>query len=216
MRRWGGGAIALELLRVMLFLQCALRRPGAALKVCVQEGCGKHASYGALDTRRRTACALHKAAHHVYLIGALCEFDNGTAEHCQRRGSYGFRGGALLRLCRTHRRPGMVHVQSRVCLASGCAKQPIFGVANTTRPLYCRQHKGEAHVDVVNRRCKLCSRQGVFGDPLAGHIYTHIHIYTYIYVCIYTSICIHLYVYEYVYMCVCIHVCVCVSVCVCV
>ena len=160
-RGWAAGV-------AVLFLQCALRRPmGAALTLCVQEGCVKHASYGAPDTRRRTACALHKAAHHVYLIGALCEYGNGTTVPCQRRGSYGFRGGPL-RLCRTHRRPGMVHLQSRRCQGSGCAKQPIFGVANTTRPLFCREHKSEAHVDVVNRRCQLCSRQGVFGDPGSG------------------------------------------------
>ena len=59
----------------------------------------------------------------------------------------------------------MVHLLSRKCRAKGCPKQPIFGAANTTRPLFCRQHKEQAHVDVVNRRCQKCNRQGVFGDP---------------------------------------------------
>ena len=147
----------------LLLLQCA-PRDASSLKLCIQEGCLRHASYGAADVRRRVACSLHKAANHVYLIGQLCEFGNGTAVPCRRRGSYGMIGG-YGRFCNTHRQLGMVHLQSRKCQTTGCTKQPIFGVVNSTRPLFCRQHKGEAHVDVVNRRCKLCSRQGVFGDP---------------------------------------------------
>jgi hypothetical protein len=153
------------LVRVLLLLSCALSRSGS-LMLCAHEGCGRHASYGPLPTRNRTACAMHRAVHHVYLIGQLCCFGNGTAIACRSRGAYGF-SGAGERWCRTHKKAGMLHMLSRKCHDRECTKQPIFGAANSTLPLYCRQHKREEHIDVVNRRCQKCDRQGVFGDPVA-------------------------------------------------
>ena len=135
---------------------------------CLHDGCGRWASYGAPTVpRNRTFCALHAAPHHVYLIGIRCGHGNGTALACTKRATYGFldQRPSTVRCCKAHREAGMVHLLSRKCRAKGCPKQPIFGAANTTRPLYCRQHKEQAHVDVVNRRCQKCNRQGVFGDP---------------------------------------------------
>ena len=135
---------------------------------CLHDGCGRWASYGAPTVpRNRTFCALHAAPHHVYLIGIRCGHGNGTALACTKRATYGFldQRPSTVRCCKAHREAGMVHLLSRKCRAKGCPKQPIFGAANTTRPLFCRQHKEQAHVDVVNRRCQKCNRQGVFGDP---------------------------------------------------
>ena len=138
---------------------------------CLHDGCGRWASYGAPTVpRNRTFCALHAAPHHVYLIGIRCGHGNGTALACTKRATYGFldHRPSTVRCCKAHREAGMVHLLSRKCRAKGCPKQPIFGAANTTRPLYCRQHKEQAHVDVVNRRCQKCNRQGVFGDPTSS------------------------------------------------
>lgn len=142
--------------------------------ICVHAGCERHASYGAPDTRNRTACATHKAAHHVYLIGQLCAFANGTRMACGSRGAYGFTG-ADERWCRRHKKAGMLHMLSRKCQDKDCSKQPIFGVLNTSTPLFCREHKSAVHVDVVNRRCQKCDRQGVFGDPIAHRNITRVN-----------------------------------------
>ena len=150
---------------VLLFHVC-LPWSGISVKMCLYEGCTRWASYGSLETRNRTACARHKLMLDVYLIGHLCEFGNGTALACQNRGTYGFLGGPI-RCCKTHRKAGMTHLLSRKCGEKGCTKQPVFGAVNTTLPLFCLQHKGKEHVDVVNPRCQLCSRAAVFGDPSA-------------------------------------------------
>jgi len=155
--RYARGACA----ALLLLLHGAPQR-SSSLMFCSEVGCRRHASYGMQESRSRTACAQHKAAHHVYLIGQLCEFGNGTTSPCRNRGTYGL---GTSRCCREHRSSGMLLLQSRKCRDKDCTKQPIFGASNSTRPLYCRQHKSEAHIDVVNRRCQLCSRQGVFGDP---------------------------------------------------
>ena len=161
-------------LRTLLLLNFALRRSGS-LMLCLHEGCDRHASYGAPNTRNRTACATHKAADHVYLIGQLCAYANGTSLACVSRGAYGLSGGAGERWCKRHKKAGMMHLLSRKCQDKECSKQPIFGVVNTTAPLYCREHKSAAHVDVVNRRCQKCDRQGVFGDPAAHRNFANVN-----------------------------------------
>jgi hypothetical protein len=149
--------IVVESMQVLMLLHCMPWHAGSSM-ICRFEGCVRSASYGAPGTRSRIACTLHKAAHHVYLIGNRCDFGNGTATQCRSRGVYGI-AGKPMRWCRMHRQAGTVHLLSRKCRDTACAKQPIFGVANTTLPLYCRQHKGDDHVDVVNRRCQMCNRQ---------------------------------------------------------
>ena len=47
----------------------------------------------------------------------------------------------------------MVDVKSKRCAHDGCAKRPSYGVAGSTKPEFCFDHKEGGMVDVINKRC---------------------------------------------------------------
>ena len=49
---------------------------------------------------------------------------------------------------------------SRKCLHEGCTKKPSFNLEGE-KPLYCKTHKSEAMIDVLNKKClhKGCTKQ---------------------------------------------------------
>ena len=41
-----------------------------------------------------------------------------------------------------------------LCALPGCTKQPVFGLEEDDKALFCNAHRDkEKHVDVVNKRC---------------------------------------------------------------
>eukprot|EP00282_Hemiselmis_andersenii_P035677 CAMPEP_0169436674 /NCGR_PEP_ID=MMETSP1042-20121227/5720_1 /TAXON_ID=464988 /ORGANISM="Hemiselmis andersenii, Strain CCMP1180" /LENGTH=146 /DNA_ID=CAMNT_0009547395 /DNA_START=134 /DNA_END=571 /DNA_ORIENTATION=+ len=48
---------------------------------------------------------------------------------------------------------GYIDLANARCVHSGCQKHPVFGEAEGTRAIFCREHKGERHVDVRHKKC---------------------------------------------------------------
>jgi hypothetical protein len=56
--------------------------------------------------------------------------------------------------CSVHKDLHHVNVHTQHCQSpDGCPRRACYGHDKDRKPLFCSRHKGDDHVEVVNRRC---------------------------------------------------------------
>ncbi|KAJ1493526.1 hypothetical protein T484DRAFT_1610275, partial [Baffinella frigidus] len=129
---------------------------------CLEEGCGKHASFGEQSTGA-IWCSQHSKPHHVDLVHKRrCEADG-----CVKQPSFGPSRHTLPRFCASHKPANFIDLKQRKCQHPfGCTKRPSFGDPTDGIARFCMQHKLRRHLNVKSRKCQEqgCAKQPAFGS----------------------------------------------------
>ena len=54
---------------------------------------------------------------------------------------------------------------TKKCAFDGCKIRPYFNVQGSKLALYCNKHKKDDMINVISRKCLLCSKQSCFNFP---------------------------------------------------
>lgn len=81
----------------------------------------------------------------------MCKVDG-----CKRKSMYNFEGNKAI-YCSEHKQPGMVDLNHKKCLFTGCKTNPAFNFKGERRGLYCNSHKKEG---MINVKDKICIQEG--------------------------------------------------------
>lgn len=79
---------------------------------------------------------------------------------CGKRATYGIPCNNPS-ACAHHKKEGMISNPRVKCLTKGCNEISIFGI---TKPTHCFTHKTEDEINLVERKCRICSRLDVLDN----------------------------------------------------
>ena len=160
---------------------------------CKHVGCGALADFGARGTTKKLHCRKHKKPNEVYLLIKLCNHDGCVKKVCKRDKDYCSRHTSQkkkrncsyegcekhawymsintgLNYCNSHKTNDSYHLRMQKCLS--CQNYATFGEPETKKALYCKQHKLDHHINVINAHCihvnadgTLCLTRASFNAP---------------------------------------------------
>ena len=156
-----------------LVLRCAAHRMHGDVSyfhnaVCVT--CGKRATFGnvALGVRPLT-CAEHRHDSHVDICNPRCQTPG-----CTRAPSFGEPGGqGRARYCAAHCLPHHILKYHARCAHPSCAKLARYAQMQGCKPQFCREHRTQGCIDVLQRRCRHsgCNKIPTFVDPSKANVH---------------------------------------------
>jgi hypothetical protein len=116
-------------------------------KKCLHEDCFVKPSYG-YEKYRPIYCKKHMKKDMINVISKLCAYDD-----CVKQASF---GNKFVLYCSNHKEKGMKNIKDKKCLHENCDKRPNFGYAGES-PEYCVCHKKDDMIDVVRKKCIICT-----------------------------------------------------------
>lgn len=132
---------------------------------CMAENCCTQPTFAAPASHQATYCGKHKPNNYVVPIRKQCINDK-----CHEEAKYAQLGFKTPIYCSYHR-PNENGIQVRkinrtLCRSFGCTKRPSFGEKDTTKELFCREHKLIHQVEIYKRICihEGCTTSATFGE----------------------------------------------------
>lgn len=121
------------------------------------ETCGKHATFGLPNERKRQWCGAHKPDGAEDLATRRCEC-------CSKAAAFGLPHERKRRWCKAHAVEGAVDVATKRC--ERCDTIAIYGLPDVRKRRWCTAHKPEGAI-YLNYQCthEKCMRQPSFGMP---------------------------------------------------
>ena len=155
----------------MCFLHKDIDMENLVLKrKCTQSQCIKSAAFGFRGDKKATKCAEHKEKNMINIVSPKCELCNITP-------SYGIPGGKSIR-CARHKENNMeiirkqqqhiVSKQRKLCDHLGCITRPSQGFSGE-KAIKCFKHREVGMINVVSKRCDLCSKIAAFDTRCKDH-----------------------------------------------
>lgn len=122
-----------------------------ANEICDIEGCNTTASFGSDKDGKEIRCKRHATDEMICVRAKICEFPN-----CRTRASF----GPLFskpRHCKKHSSYNEYKLRYPKCNFPDCKIIPCYTDKLKNYPEYCEVHKSKDHINILERKCSLCS-----------------------------------------------------------
>lgn len=126
---------------------------------CQEYNCEKVPIFNIKGESRGKYCFEHKKTDMIDIRHKICIYHG-----CDKRAGYKDEHGKIL-YCKEHSNKNIKRPDNRTCKI--CGKRAVFNMIGEKKGKYCKQHKTEEMVDVVNIKClhKDCKIQPVYNYP---------------------------------------------------
>ena len=120
-------------------------------------------------------CKRHRTLGQVDVRSPLC-----ARPGCPKHPIFGPRAGGAAMFCKTHRQKDYATdcINRQCAFVEGCRLQASYAESGSQVPLYCRRHKGAAHVNIRKAWCigaPTCRTQPSFGPRGGAALYCAAH-----------------------------------------